>query len=173
VQGTGMRGTRSSAWPVLLGVGVVAIILGLVVVANIWESLRFVGILIGIALLFSGVVGLALGARRGGTSAAAAVVAVIGGVILLFWPDLTLKALAVIVGLTLIFWGGVQSGLALASSREGRSGMLVSGVLLLLLGVVVVAWPGPTLALITTLVGVAVILGGVAAVVQALLLRRA
>lgn len=172
MQGREVRGSGSSVWALLLGVGVVSIILGLVIVANIWESLRFVGVIIGLIMLFAGVVGIAIGARRGGGMALGPIVALIGGAVLLFWPDLTLKALAVIVGLTLIAWGGVQSGLAIASSREGRSGMLVTGILILLLGVVVVAWPGPTLALLTTLVGIAVIAAGIAAVVQALNMHR-
>jgi len=44
-------------------------------------------------------------------------------------------------------------------------------VLILLLGVIVVAWPGPTLALLTTLFGAALILAGVAAVAQGLRMR--
>lgn len=168
-----IRISGSSVWAMLLGVGVVLIILGLVVVANIWESLSFLGILIGLVLLFSGVVGIAVGARRGGVWALAPIIAIVGGLVLLFWPDLTLKALAVIVGLTLIAWGGVQSGLAIASTRDGRGGMLLSGVLILLLGVVVVAWPGPTLALLTTLFGAAVILAGVGLVVTGLRMRQA
>jgi uncharacterized membrane protein HdeD (DUF308 family) len=172
VQGKEIRIQSSSLWAMMLGLGVVLIILGLVIVANIWESLSFLGILIGLLLLFLGVVGIAVGARRGGGWALAPVIAIIGGLVLLFWPDLTLKALAVIVGLTLIAWGGVQSGLAIASSRDGRGAMLASGVLILLLGVVVVAWPGPTLALLTTLFGAAVIFAGVMAVVAGLRMRR-
>lgn len=173
MQGKEIRIDSSSVWAMMLGMGVVLIILGLVIVANIWESLSFLGILMGLLLLFLGVVGIAVGARRGGGWALAPIIAIIGGLILLFWPDLTLKALAVIVGLTLIAWGGVQSGLAIASSRDGRGAMLASGVLILLLGVVVVAWPGPTLALLTTLFGAAVILAGVLAVVAGLRMRRA
>jgi uncharacterized membrane protein HdeD (DUF308 family) len=172
MQANEIRVDGSSVWTVLLGMGVVLIILGLVVVANIWESIQFVGILIGIVLLFLGVVGVAAGAKRGGGWMLAPIVAIVGGVILLFWPGLTLKALAVIVGLTLIAWGGVQSGIAIASARDGRMGMLVSGVLILLLGVVVVAWPGPTLALLTTLFGAAVILAGAAAVALGLKMRK-
>lgn len=172
MQGKEIRIQSSSLWAMMLGLGVVLIILGLVIVANIWESLSFLGILIGLLLLFLGVVGIAVGARRGGGWALAPVIAIIGGLVLLFWPDLTLKALAVIVGLTLIAWGGVQSGLAIASSRDGRGAMLASGVLILLLGVVVVAWPGPTLALLTTLFGAAVIFAGVMAVVAGLRMRR-
>lgn len=173
MQGREIRVSGSSVWAPLLGVGVVLVILGLVVVANIWESLAFLGILIGLVLLFVGVVGIALGARRGGGWMIAPIVAIIGGLVLLFWPGLTLKALAVILGLTLIAWGGVQSGIAIASARDGRLGMLVSGVLILLLGVVIVAWPGPTLALLTTLFGAAVILAGVAAITLALRMRKA
>jgi uncharacterized membrane protein HdeD (DUF308 family) len=173
MQGTGVSRNGSPTWAVLLGVGVVGIILGLVIVANIWGSLRFLTIMVGLVLLFAGVVGVAIGARRGGGGVVAPIVAIIGGVVLLFWPDLTLKALAVVFGLTLIFWGGIQSGIALSQRREGRGGLLIGGILILLLGVVIVAWPGPTLALLTTLVGVAIIAVGIAAVIQALAMRKA
>ncbi|HQG02831.1 MAG TPA: DUF308 domain-containing protein [Thermoleophilia bacterium] len=166
---TGGPSTRA----MLLGMGVVLIVVGLVIVANIWESLSFLGVLIGLTLMFVGVAGVAVGAGRGGGRSLAPIVAIIGGAVLLFWPDLTLKALAVIVGLTLIVWGGVQSGIAAASTRDGRGGMLATGVLLLLLGVVVVAWPGPTLALLTTLFGIVVILAGVVTLVTGLRAGRA
>ena len=172
MQGREVRVSGSSAWALLLGVGVVAIILGLVIVANIWESIRFVTIVVGLVLLFAGVVGIAVGARRSRTGIAGPIITLGGGVVLLFWPDVTLKALAVIVGLTFIAWGGVQAGLAIAHPRDGRSGALWGGVLILLLGVVVVAWPGPTLVLLTTLVGLAVIAAGVVAVAQALSMRK-
>jgi uncharacterized membrane protein HdeD (DUF308 family) len=171
MQGREIR-VGSSSWALMVGAGALLIVLGLIVVANIWESLSFLGILIGLILLFLGIVGIAVGAKRGGGWALAPIVAIIGGLVLLFWPDLTLKALAVIVGLTLIAWGAVQSGIAIASAREGRSGMLVSGVVILLLGVIVVAWPGPTLALLTTLFGAALILAGAAGVALGLSLRK-
>ncbi len=166
------RPSGSSSWALLLGLGVVAVILGLVVVSNIWESLRFLAIMAGLVLLFAGVVGVAVNVRRGAGAARGPVVALVGGLVLLFWPDLTLKALAVIVGLTFIAWGAIQAGVAFTRPGEGRSGTLLGGVLILLLGVVVVAWPGPTLALLTTLVGLALVAAGIAAVVQALALRR-
>lgn len=163
----------SSSWALLLGLGIVAIIIGLVIVANIWESLRFLAIVVGLILLFAGVVGIAVGARRSGSGILGPVAALVGGIVLLFWPDLTLKALAVIVGLTFIAWGGIQAGIALTRSDESRWGAVLAGVLILLLGVVVVAWPGPTLAILTTLVGLAVIGAGIAAVVQAISMRKA
>lgn len=172
MQGSDIRGSGSSTWALLLGVGVVAIIIGLVIVANIWESLRFLSIVVGLVLLFAGVVGIAVGARRERGGVLGPIVALIGGVVLLFWPDLTMKALAVVVGLTFIAWGAIQAGVAFTHKGEGRGGTLLGGVLILLLGVVVVAWPGPTLALLTTLVGLAVIAAGIAAVVQALSMRK-
>lgn len=166
------RPSTSASWALLLGVGVVAIILGLIVVSNIWESLRFLSIIAGLVLLFAGVVGIAVGVRGQRGRTVGPIVALIGGLVLLFWPDLTLKALAVIVGLTFIAWGAIQAGVAVTHAGEGRGSTLLGGVLILLLGVVVVAWPGPTLALLTTLVGLAVIAAGVAAVVQALAMRK-
>ena len=126
MQGKEIRVSGSSVWAMMLGMGVVLIILGLVVVANIWESLQLPRASSSASCCCSSASSASPpGRSRGGGWMLAPIVAIVGGVILLFWPGLTLKALAVIVGLTLIAWGAVQSGLAIASAREGRSGMLL------------------------------------------------
>ena len=167
-------GGGAAVWGVLLGAGVLAIIIGSLVVGNVWDSLRFVGIVVAIALIIAGVMGIAGAWRaRGGPVMTGSVVALIGGVVLLAWPDLTIKALAVIVGVTLIFAGAIVAVAAASERRENRAAGIIPGVALAVVGLIVVAWPGPTLAVLTTLAGLAVILFGVFLVVQALRLRQA
>ena len=47
------------------------------------------------------------------------------------------------------------------------------GVLLAIVGIIVVAWPGPTIAILMVLVGLDAILFGISMIAQGLALRRA
>jgi hypothetical protein len=166
------RGLPSSTpWGLVLAIGVLAVVFGLIVVANPFDSLRVVTALIGVFMLVAGIAGLVAGRGRGATGVAGPLVAIIGGVILLVLPGVTLKVLAVVVGIILLVWG-IVSALAAARDRgPGGGGSVAGGVVLAVLGLVVVVWPGPTLALITLLVGIAVLLFGVAMIVQAIRMR--
>ncbi len=167
------EGSAVAVWGMLLGAGVVAIIIGALVVGNVWSSLRFVGAVVAIALIVAGVMGIAGAWRsRGGPAMTGSIVALIGGVVLIAWPDLTIKALAVIVGVTLIFAGVIVAVAAASERRENKAAGVVPGVVLAVAGLIVVAWPGPTLAVLTALAGLAVILFGVFLVVQGLRLRK-
>jgi hypothetical protein len=162
-----------AVWGMLLGAGVVAIVIGILVVGNVWNSLRFVAAIVAIALIVAGVMGIAGAWRaRGGPAMTGSIVALIGGIVLIAWPDITIKALAVIVGVTLIFAGVIVAVASASERRENRTAGIVSGIVLAVVGLIVVAWPGPTLAVLTALAGIAVILFGVFLVVQGLRLRK-
>lgn len=163
------RGSSSSPWGLVLAVGIVAVLFGLIIVVNPFDSLRAITALVGVFLLIAGIVGVVAGRSRGAAGAAGPVVAIIGGIVLLVLPGVTLKVLAVVVGLILLTWGLVT---VLAAWRERASGgSMAGGIALSVLGLVVVVWPGPTLALISLLVGIAVLLFGIGMVVQALRMR--
>jgi uncharacterized membrane protein HdeD (DUF308 family) len=165
------RRDTSAPWGLLLAAGVLTALFGLILILNPFDSLRVVTAMIGVLLLIAGIAGVAAGWGRGAAGSAGPVVAIIGGLILLILPGITLQVLAVVVGLILLVWGIVSVVVALRDRRPGQGGSVLGGVALALLGLVVVVWPGPTLALITLLVGVGVLLFGVALIVQALRLR--
>lgn len=165
---------RPSWWP-LLALGAVAIVFGVLVLANVWSSLRLVALFAGVLLVFAGVVQLvaAMGARRRGAGLAGAAVTLLIGVVVLLWPEGSLKALAVLVGVSFIVWGLLLAW-ALRRDYAGGSSMgMAFGVILALVGLVVVFWPGPTVAILMALVGAGAVLFGVLAIAQALALRRA
>ena len=59
------------SWGVLLAIGIVAVIFGIIVLANIWSSVRLVAILAGLFLIFAGVmqfVGVAATSARAAAS---------------------------------------------------------------------------------------------------------
>jgi uncharacterized membrane protein HdeD (DUF308 family) len=161
-------------WPWVLGLGVVGLIFGIVVLSNAFNSVKALAWLTGLFLLFMGIVQL-LTLRRGesrGVQAIGALIAVVGGFILLVWPGQTLTVVAFIAGLTFLFWGIVRTLSALGEPRESRGRELAVGIALVVLGILVMVWPGATITLIGILIGLIAIAWGVAMIVGALNMRR-
>jgi uncharacterized membrane protein HdeD (DUF308 family) len=162
-------------WGVMLAVGIVAVIFGIIVLANIWSSVRLVAIFAGLFLIFAGIVQFvnAAGAERKTGKIIGGLVIVIVGLVLVFWPDSSVKTVAVLVGLAFLFWGVVMAIAALVDRGEGWGIAAGFGVLLALVGTVVIAWPGPTIAILMILVGIDAILFGASLIAQGLALRKA
>ena len=106
---------------------------------------------------------------------AAGLIAVAGGIVLLAWPGETLKVLAFLTGITFLGWGLVSLLAAFRNRRAGRSELsdLVAGVGLVLLAILVMAWPAATVTIVGILVGLVAIAWGVVTAVGALGLRKA
>jgi uncharacterized membrane protein HdeD (DUF308 family) len=84
------------------------------------------------------------------------------GIILLFWPEATVRVVAIIIGV-LMAAAGIGELLEGVSARDKGSywGLLVvRGVINLAIGVALVFWPGVTVSVIVWLFGIAVIAGG-------------
>jgi len=162
-------------WGVMLAAGIVAVIFGIIVLANIWGSVRLVAILAGLFLIFAGLVQLvhAAGAERKTGKIVGGLVILILGLVLVFWPDSSVKTVAVLVGLAFLFWGVVVALAAFIDRGEGWGIAAGFGVLLALVGIIVVAWPGPTIAILMILVGLDAILFGASMIAQGLALRKA
>jgi uncharacterized membrane protein HdeD (DUF308 family) len=167
-------GGGRSLWGVLLALGIVALVFGVLVLANIWTSLRLVAVFAGIFLVFAGVVQLvgAVGARRYGARLVAAIVTVVAGVVVVVWPEGSLKALAILVGASFVVWGLAIALSALHDRTGGVPAGAMFGAILVIIGLVVAFLPGPTVAMLMALVGLAAILFGVAAIMQALAWRK-
>ena len=162
-------------WGVMLAAGIVAIIFGIIVLANIWGSVRLVAILAGLFLIFAGVLQFvhAAGAERKTGKIIGGIVILILGLVLVFWPDTSVKTVAVLVGLAFLFWGVVMAIAAFVDRGEGWGIAAGFGILLALVGIIVVAWPGPTIVILMILVGIDAILFGASLVAQGLALRKA
>lgn len=163
------------SWGLLVAVGVVALVFGIVVLANIWGSIHLVAIFAGLFLLFAGVLQLVTGARgkgRGGR-VVAALLAIIAGIVLIAWPEASVKTVAILVGVSFLVWGLAVAVAALTSGGEGRGVMAGFGALLAVVGVVFIAWPGPTVTLLMILVGLSAVLFGISAIAQGVALRKA
>ena len=166
------RGRSSSApWGLVLAIGVIAAIFGAIVAFNPFDSLETVVALIGVFLIVAGIVGMIAGRGRGAAGFSGPIVAVVGGVILLVLPGLTLKLAAVAVGVILLVWGVVTALAAWRERDRGAGGALAGGVVLGVIGLVVIVWPGPTLSLLTFLFGLAVLIFGIGMIVQGIRMR--
>jgi len=162
-------------WGVLLAIGIVAVIFGIVVLANIWASVRLVAIFAGLFLIFAGVMQFvgARGTQRRGGRIIAGIVALAAGIVLVVWPDTSVKTVAVIVGVAFLLWGIVWALSAVIDRGEGWGVAFGFSLILAVIGIIVIAWPGPTIAILMILVGLSAILFGVASIAQALALRKA
>jgi uncharacterized membrane protein HdeD (DUF308 family) len=151
----------------------VAIVFGIIVLANIWASVHLVAIFAGLFLLFAGVMQFFAGGPGRGGRVFAGVLAVIAGIVLIAWPGASVKTVAVIVGISFVIWGVAVAVAAIAGHAEGSGVVAGFGVVLALLGLVFIIWPGPTVTLLMILVGVSAVLFGISAIAQGLALRRA
>jgi uncharacterized membrane protein HdeD (DUF308 family) len=160
-------------WGVSLAIGVVAVIFGIIVLANIWGSVQLVAIFAGLFLLFAGILQFFAGGRARGGRIAAGIIAVVAGIALIAWPDASVKTIAVLVGISFLIWGVAVAVAALASRGEGYGVVVGFGVILAIVGIIFIAWPGPTVTLLMILVGVSAILFGASAIAQGLAMRKA
>jgi uncharacterized membrane protein HdeD (DUF308 family) len=168
-------GWAAHNWTWLLGLGVIAVVFGVIVLSHAFGSLGALVWLTGLFLLFIGVAQL-LTMRRGGAPRShllGAAVALIGGIVLLAWPGETLTVLAVIAGVTVLVWGIVRSATAFGRPYETRTHDVVMGIALIVAGAVMIAWPGATLTLVGVVVGLCAVVWGAVMIGGAFRLRSA
>ena len=92
------------------------------------------------------------------------------GIVMLFDVAAGAPTIAIIVGAYLIFDGLVE---IISGGRRGGSRIwaVVLGILLVIGGIVVVAWPGVTFLVIAVIWGITLLVGGIARLVSAAMLR--
>jgi hypothetical protein len=167
------RQLGGKAWGLVLAVGIVAAVFGIIVLANIWGSVHLVAIFAGLFLLFAGILQFFVGGGSRTGRIVAGIIAIVAGVALIAWPEASVKTVAVIVGLSFLIWGVAVAVAAIAARGEGYGVVVGFGFILAIVGLVFIIWPGPTVTLLMILVGLASLLFGISAIVQALALRRA
>jgi uncharacterized membrane protein HdeD (DUF308 family) len=101
------------------------------------------------------------------TAFVAGIIALAGGIVLLFWPDRTVKVVAVLVGVVLVITGlgQILDGISSRSAGSHWGWVLLKGVIDLAFGVVLVVWPGPTVWVLVLIFGIQLIISGIASIV--------
>ncbi|MBO0833874.1 MAG: DUF308 domain-containing protein [Actinobacteria bacterium] len=162
------------SWPVVLLGGLGMIALGIMLLVWPHASLTVVAILIGAALVVSGLVrlweGFTASNASGGMRAAYVVIgllAVLAGLYCLRHHALSLFIVAFLIGVYFIVHGLSDMGVALSARVPGRTIRGVLGICSLAAGVILIVWPAITLILLLTIAGAwlifyGLVLGGLA-----------
>ena len=89
------------------------------------------------------------------------VLALIVGVIAIAWPNVTILALVILFAVYAFLDAGLEFARAFSSGRAGPViGHLLLGLLGLAAGVIALVWPSPTALVLTLVVGVWAVMGG-------------
>jgi uncharacterized membrane protein HdeD (DUF308 family) len=174
-------GLAQELWKETLAVGVLTAILGGMVLAWPGPSILVAAILFGVYLLMSGITELFLSYTLP-RSAAARVLLFIAGALSVVLAVLSFRhfgdgyavlLLSLCIGIGFTFLG--VSEVAVAGSLPalpGRGWYIVLGILSVIAGVVVLAWPFDSIVLLAIVTGVCLVLIGVIQIAQAFQIRK-
>ena len=161
--------------------GILSIVVGILVVARPVNTLVFVAIMFGLQLLILGVVRIFLAVSvadlpRGLKilSVVLGILTIIAGLICFFRPQASLVILAILLAAGWIADGIADLARGFTGQRSGgeRTYLIVLGIVSIVAGLVVAFFPGPSLALLTQIAGVALIIIGALTCLSAIMGRR-
>ena len=163
-------------WSTVLFVGLVTIVLGIVVLVWPQETLVVLTVLFGIQLLLFGLFRLIHAFSDEGSGRGllgfVGVLGMIAGVIVLRHPFESVAVLATILGVVWIVSGAIDVIGALADSTIGHRVLQgFSGLLSLAAGIIIVAWPTPTITVIAWIGGLYLVIFGLFIVASSWSLR--
>jgi uncharacterized membrane protein HdeD (DUF308 family) len=172
-------GQQLSKWK--LGAGVLAVLLGAIVLAWPDPTILVASTLFGVYLLVTGLVELFV-AFTLPWSAATRVMVFISGALSLVLAILSFRhfgdvyavlLLSLWIGISFVFQGisGVAAGIG-ERQMPGRGWDIVLGVLCVIAGVVVLVWPFDSIGVLTIVTGVWLVISGLVKVVQSFQIRK-
>ena len=160
-------------WWLYLVTGVVSLLIGATLIWFREETLTFVGILIGLWILFFGIIRFLL-ALFGGESEGRLMLAIVGvlgialGIIVMKNPTETIGIIAVIVGLFWIVFGLVEVFQGVTNSDlAGRWWTVLGGAVAAGAGVLLVFWTEPTVMVLALIAGIFLVIEGVLEIIAA------
>ena len=163
----------SRRWWLFLALGAASAVVGLLLLFDLFAAVTTLALLVALGLVLTGVGELmSAGRYRSTLGVVAGAVLVVGGILAAVWPDITLWALAVVVGVDLIVSGVVRSTGAVQLRVEGWGWLLFGGVLSVVVGVVALVWPTATVLVLGVLLGVRMLLFGIAEIMFGLALHH-
>lgn len=156
--------------------GAAAVVVGIVLTFNPVAAARTLGLLVGLALVITGLLEMAVAwdsdHRVGGMLLGALLV--IGGFLAAFWPGVTLWTLAVLTGVSLLLHGIGRIVLAFVSRAEvpGWGWLALAGAVNIVAGTLALAWPEVTVLVLSLMLGIQVVVFGVLLLISAFLDTR-
>lgn len=161
-------------WILVLIAGVCTTLLGLLVLFNPWTSLEALIYLVAIAFMISGLATVLENDERFPRSVTiiSGLVWIITGAVILAWPDETLKVLAVLAGIGLIIRGILRAAVALNQQVIHKTYYVVMGIVNVLFGIVVIAYPEPAFTVVAFLIGINLFIAGILEVAMSFELKE-
>jgi uncharacterized membrane protein HdeD (DUF308 family) len=157
--------------------GVAALVVGGVLLVNPYAAVRTLALLLGLALVISGFMEIALGwdSGRRGSSLVLGAILVVGGALAAFWPGVTVWTLAVLTGASLIVHGVGRIALAFVSRAEfaGWGWLALAGAINIIVGIVALTWPAATVVVLSLILAIQILVFGACLLVAAFLPARA
>lgn len=164
---------ETSRWWAFLALGALSAVVGLILMLDLVAAATTLALIVALGLVASGVAELvAAGRYQVGLAYVAGAVLVVGGIAAAAWPGITLWALAVVVGIGLVLSGIVRSIGAFHLRVEGWGWLLFGGVLSVVVGLVALAWPEATVLVLGLLLGLRMLLFGIAEIMFGLALHH-
>jgi uncharacterized membrane protein HdeD (DUF308 family) len=166
------------AWQTTVIVGVTTLILGLIVSFHPSGSLSVIAVLLGVLLIISGIWHLiemfGSGASHRVWLGISGLLLIVIGVVLIRHLDLTVAFIGLFIGISWIVQGlsALAGGLAGGPGR-GRGWWIFFGLVSLIGGIVVTAFPVTSVTALAVLVGIWFIVLGVVEIIGGFMLRRA
>ncbi len=168
------------SWGLVLFLGIVTLAVGVVITFRPSNSVHVMAVIFGIWLLVIGVIRIIMAiaerGEAGGTRlgmAFAGLLAVLVGLLVLHHSFETVAVLGFIIG---IFWvvGGLSELFAgLSREAEGRrAGLIILGLIGTVVGVLCLVYPGLSLSILAVILGLGLIVYGVAEIALAFQIRR-
>lgn len=163
-------------WWVALLLGLISIAVGILALAYPGPTLKTIAIIFGIYLLVAALVQVALAfgesERSRGALLLSAAVAGIAGIIVIRHPGGTVEVVALAFGIYLVIMG-VMRLFAAAYAVGGRGWLILWGVVDLLAGVVIVAWPKFGVGTFVVVIAIVLLARGIVMCALALVMRSA
>lgn len=149
--------------------GVACVILGAALTTRPFTSLS-------VLVLLAGATAIITGATRWGTARSTAgrlddVLAVgwiLAGILIIAWPDLTVRGIALVIGIAMIVGGIGDLVGGLRGTRDERLAAILKGIASVIFGVLALAWPDVTLLVVAIVFGIRTMIFGVSEVLAAL-----
>lgn len=167
---------KRSAWSIFMGV--LTALLGVFLIAYPLATATITTVLFGCVLMLVAAAELvfAFHSQTVGNfflKVLLGVLYAIAGIVLVFFPIAGVVALTVLLGILLLAYAGAVAAIAFRLRPvEGWAWFLFDGIVSLLLGILVLArWPTSSIWAIGTLVGVAVLMGGISRTMVAAKIR--
>jgi uncharacterized membrane protein HdeD (DUF308 family) len=166
----------ASLWWLTVAVGILSVIAGIIVLLKPSNSLTTIAVVVGIFAVVEGIIALvrAIGgdAPGRGLLAVVGILSLIVGVFLIRHPTHGVTAVAVIVGIWLIALGALRFVL-LFDTPEHRGWRLLVAIVEIVAGIVIVSSPNIGIATLAILLGITLIINGVALAAAGFVLRGA